>query len=164
MTSKAHRKPRPSKKARSVARLGAVQALYQMEVSDQGSEAALREFLDHRLGAVIEGQRYAEADAKFFTALVRGVVERQDEVDGVLAKSLVKGWELERLDTTLRAALRTATYELIARTDIPAKVVIDEYVEIARAFFDGEEPSFLNGVLHRIASTYRPGDMGTAEA
>jgi N utilization substance protein B len=95
---------------------------------------------------------------------VRGVVERQDEVDRVLAKCLVKGWELEKLDTTLRAALRTATFELIARSDVPAKVVIDEYVEIARAFFDGEEPSFLNGVLHRIASAYRPGDMGTAEA
>jgi transcription antitermination protein NusB len=165
MTSKARRKPRPSKKARSASRLGAVQALYQMEVSDQGSEAALREFLDHRLGAVIEGDRYAEADTKFFTALVRGVVERQDEIDRILATSLVKGWELERLDTTLRAALRTATYELIARDDVPPKVIIDEYVEIARAFFDeGEELSFLNGVLHRIAMTHRPGDMPAAEA
>ena len=160
MTSKAHRKPRPSRKARSASRLCAVQALYQMEVSDQGSEAALREFLDHRLGADIEGARYADADEKFFAALVRGVVERQDEIDGVLARCLVKGWELERLDTTLRAALRSATYEMIARSDVPAKVIMDEYVEIARAFFDGgEEPSFLNGVLHRIASIYRAGDI-----
>jgi len=158
------RKPRPSKQARSAARLGAVQALYQMEVSDQGSEAALKEFLDHRLGADIEGDLYAEADEKFFAALVRGVVGRQDEIDQALAKSLMKGWELERLDTTLRAALRTATFELIARNDVPPKVVIDEYVEIARAFFDaGEEPAFLNGVLHRIASTYRAGEMDTAE-
>ena len=162
MTSRARRKPRPSRKARSAARLGAVQALYQMEVSEQGSEAALREFLDHRLGAVIEGAHYAEADEKFFSALVRGVVERQDEIDQALANCLVKGWELERLDTTLRAALRTATYELIARSDVPAIVVIDEYLEIARAFFEGgEEPTFLNGVLHRLASIYRPGDMET---
>jgi len=165
MTSKARRKPRPSKKARSVARLGAVQALYQMEVSEQGSEAALREFLDHRLGTGAEGEKYAEADAKFFAALVRGVVERQHEVDGVLAKCLVKGWELEKLDTTLRAALRAATFEMIARDDVPAKVIIDEYVEIAHAFFEnGEESSFLNGVLHRIASAYRAGDMGTVES
>jgi len=166
MSAKARRKPRPKpwKKARSVSRLGAVQALYQMEVSEQGSEAALREFLDHRLSALVEGEKIAKADAKFFSALLHGVVERQDEVDRVLAKSLAKGWELEKLDTTLRAALRTATYELIARDDVPAKVVIDEYVEIARAFFDGgEEPSFLNGVLHRVASAHRPGDMG-AEA
>jgi len=157
------RKPRPSKKARSVARLGAVQALYQMEVSEQGSEAALREFLDHPLGRT-EGEKYAEADEKFFAALVRGVVERQDEVDGVLAKCLMKGWELDKLDTTLRAALRAATFELIARNDVPAKVVIDEYVEIARAFFDGgEEPNFLNGVLHRIASAYRAADMSSGE-
>ena len=160
MTSRARRKPRPSRKARSAARLGAVQALYQMEVSDQGSEAALREFLDYRLGADIEGERYAEADAKFFSALVRGVVERQSEIDQALANCLVKGWELERLDTTLRAALRTATYELMARSDVPAKVVIDEYIEIARAFFEGgEEPAFLNGVLHRLASTLRPGEI-----
>jgi len=162
MTSRARRKPRPSRKARSAARLGAVQALYQMEVSDQGSEAALREFLDHRLGSVIEGAHYAEPDAKFFAALVRGVVERQSEIDQALANCLIKGWELERLDATLRAALRTATYELIARHDVPAKVVIDEYVEIARAFFEGgEEPAFLNGVLHHLASTYRAGDMET---
>jgi N utilization substance protein B len=163
MSAKA-RKPRPSKKARSVARLGAVQALYQMEVSEQGSEAALREFIDHRLGTGIEGEKYAEADEKFFASLVRGVVERQDEVDHALAKCLVKGWELDKLDTTLRAALRTATFEMIARSDVPAKVIIDEYVEIARAFFDdGEEPSFLNGVLHRIASAYRADDMGAGE-
>jgi len=86
MTSRARRKPRPSRKARSAARLGAVQALYQMEVSDQGSEAALQEFLDYRLGADIEGERYAEADAKFFSALVRGVVERQSEIDQALAR------------------------------------------------------------------------------
>jgi transcription antitermination protein NusB len=163
MSGKARRpKPKPWKKARSVSRLGAVQALYQMEVSDQGSEAALREFIDHRLGKATEGAKYARPDEKFFSALVRGVVERQDEVDRVLAQSLVKGWELSRLDTTLRAALRTATYELIARDDVPARVIIDEYVEIARAFFEGgEEISFLNGVLHRIASVHRPGDMAT---
>lgn len=164
MTAKA-RKPRPSKKARSVSRLGAVQALYQMEVSEQGSEAALREFIDHRLGAGSEGERYAEADQKFFTSLVRGVVERQEEIDRVLARCLVKGWELDKLDTTLRAALRAATFEMIARSDVPAKVIIDEYVEIARAFFDeGEEPTFLNGVLHRIASSFRADDMGTAQS
>ena len=164
MNAKARRpRPQPWKKARSVSRLGAVQALYQMEVSEQGSEAALREFLDHRLSALVEGAKIAKADEKFFTALLRGVVERQDDVDRVLAKCLAKGWELEKLDTTLRAALRTATYELIAREDVPAKVIIDEYVEIAHAFFEGEEPSFLNGVLHRVATTHRPGGMG-AEA
>ena len=162
MSAKGRRpRPKPWKKARSVSRLGAVQALYQMEVSDQGSEAALREFLDHRLGAMVEGQKIAAADAKFFAVLVRGVVERQNEVDGALANALMKGWELDKLDTTLRAALRAATFELIARDDVPPKVIIDEYVEIARAFFDGEEPSFLNGVLHRIASAHRPGAMAS---
>jgi N utilization substance protein B len=168
MSDKERKPPRQTlaerRQSRSASRLAAVQALYQMEVSEQGSEAALKEFQDHRLGADIEGARYANADQKFFAALVRGVVARQDEIDRVLARALVKGWELDRLDTTLRAALRTAAFELIARDDVPPKVIISEYVDIAHAFFEtGEEPTFLNGVLHRIASIYRAGDLGSAE-
>lgn len=161
MNAAAPRKPRPSKQARSNARLGAVQALYQMELLQQDSETALREFLDHRLGGEIDGDKYAEADEKFFAVLVRGVVDKQDELDGALVRQLDPDWPLVRLDPILRAALRAAAFELIVRHDVPPRVIIGEYLEIARAFFeDGDEPTFLNGVLDRLARTYRANEMG----
>jgi N utilization substance protein B len=141
---------------RSVARLAAVQALYQMEAAGAGVEAVVREFLDHRFGGDIEeGEHLAEADETFFAELVRGVVSDQGAVDRAVARRLATGWRLERIDATLRAILRAGAYELTRRPDVPTEVAIDEYVEIAKSFFEGPEPGFVNAALDGIARDQR---------
>jgi N utilization substance protein B len=141
--------------ARSVARLTAVQALYQMEVSGVGGDAVIREFADHRFDADVEEDRLAPADEAYFAQIVRGVVDRQTAVDRAIVKRLATGWRLERIDTTLRAILRAGAFELIACLDAPTEVVINEYVEVAKSFFEGPEPAFVNGALDGIARDER---------
>jgi len=145
------KRPSAAHQARSVARLAAVQALYQMEVSGVGSEAVVREFVEHRFDVDMEGQTLAPADIDYFTGLVRGVVERQAVVDKAIIGRLAENWRLDRLDATARAILRAGAFELIARPEAPTEVVIDEYVEVAKAFFEGPEPGFINGALDGIA-------------
>ena len=147
-------------RARSVARLAAVQALYQMEVSGVGAEAVVREFSDHRFDRDLEGQVLAQADEDFFGEVVRGVVADQADIDQAIAKRLAQGWRLERIDATLRAILRAGAWELMRRPDVPHEVAIDEYVEIAKSFFEGPEPGFVNGALDGIAKDTRGRDAG----
>ena len=144
---------------RSAARLAAVQALYQLELGGGPVEAVITEFVRHRLGREIEGANYGDADAELFAELARGVVARRDELDRLLRSVLMPEWPLERLETVLRAILRAAAYELVARTDVPARVVISEYVDIANAFFEGKEIGFANGVLDRLAHSLRPQEL-----
>jgi transcription antitermination protein NusB len=145
------------KQARSVARLAAVQALYQMEVSSAGVEAVIREFAEHRFDrASDDGDApLATADEAFFADLVRGVVAHQKAVDAAVARKLASGWRLDRLDATARAILRAGAYELMERADVPTEVVIDEYVELAKSFFEGPEPGFVNGALDAVAQDAR---------
>lgn len=144
-------------KARTAARLAAVQALYQMETAGVGAEAVIREFVAHRLGGDIEGAALYEADADFFAELTRGVVAGQRRIDPYIERRLAENWTLARLDATARAILRAGVYELTTRPDIPYRVVIDEYVEMAKAFFgEGEEPRFVNAVLDACARDVRP--------
>ena len=154
----------PVKQARSVARLAAVQALYQMEVSGAGAEAVIREFSEHRFDRdlPLEGEEstLAQADEAFFADLVRGVVQNQREVDVAIARRLASGWRLDRLDATARAILRAGAYELTHRRDVPTEVVIDEYVELAKSFFEGPEPGFVNGALDAVAQDVRARDGG----
>jgi transcription antitermination protein NusB len=144
----------PQRQARAVARLAAVQALYQMETGGAGAETVVREFLDHRFDVDLEGERLAQADEVFFAELVRGVVSSQTEIDRAIARHLAAGWRLERIDATARAIFRAAAFELM-RTDAPLEVVIDEYVEIAKSFFDGPEPGFINAALDAIGRDAR---------
>lgn len=141
--------------ARSAARLAAVQALYQMEACGQGVDATIREFETYRLGGEIEGARLHDADRAFFADILRGTVAAQDRLDPYLGRQLAAGWKLSRIDATARAILRAGLYELIRRADVPAKVVISEYLDIARAFFDGDEPKFINAVLDAAAREAR---------
>ena len=143
-----------ARQARTVARLAAVQALYQMEVTGIGSEAVIREFAEHRFEADLEGQTLAPADEAHFTAIVRGAVASQGEIDQAIVKRLAEGWRLERLDATLRAILRAGAFEL-AHGEAPTEVVINEYVEVAKSFFEGPEPGFVNGALDAIARDVR---------
>lgn len=152
--------PRVSRPAvyqdRSVARLAAVQALYQMDVAGAGVEAVVREFADHRFGGDLEGAMLAEADEALFAEIVRGVVAEQARVDAAVVKRLAKGWRMERLDATARAILRAGAWELLRRPDTPVEVVLDEYIELARAFFEGTaEPGFLNAALDGVARDVR---------
>ena len=140
--------------ARSAARLTAVQALYQMELTGMGASEVAEEFIDHR---------FAEAgnpEEEFFRSVVEGVPVHQVEIDTAIAKCLSENWKLERVDSILRATLRAGAFELIARKDVPAKVVIDEYVGIARDFFSGDEPGFINAALDRMAHRKRAPEFG----
>lgn len=144
---------------RSASRLAAVQALYQIEITGAPARQVIAEFRAHRLGREIEGATYLKADEAFFSDVVEGALTRGAEIDAAIAGALVDGWTLERLDSPLRAALRAGTYELMARPDVPARVIVSEYVDVAHAFFGGAEPGFLNGVLHRLGQGLRPGEL-----
>ncbi len=136
---------------RGAARLGAVQALYQMDVGQVSLEDTLAGFREYLLGKEVEGEQYLPADVDFFSQIVRGVVANQLDIDPRIDNSLTPDWPVTRIDATLRAILRAAVYELLKRPDVPAKVVISEYLDIARAFYDGEVPGLVNGVLDTIA-------------
>lgn len=147
------------RRGRTVARLAAVQSLYQMEVAGAGVEAVIREFSEHRFGRDPEGEQgqpLADADEDFFAELVRGVVSDQAAVDRAVVRRLAKDWRLDRLDATVRAMLRAGTWELMHRSDVPSEVVIDEYVELAKSFFEQTEPGFVNGALDAVARDVRP--------
>lgn len=141
---------------RRSARLSAVQALYQMELTGQGAAKVVKQFRDHRFGYDDEPGDYVEADEVFFEDLLTGIVARQDEVDSLVAGVLKDGWKLSRLDATVRAILRAGGYELLARDDVPAAAAINEYVDVANAFFEGAEPGFVNATLDALSKTLRP--------
>ena len=143
--------------ARSAARLGAVQALYQREMGGDAVAKLLHEFHSHRLGQELEGADYLDADAAFFDDLVTGVAARQDEIDALIVAALATGWALDRLDKPMRALLRAATYELLARADVTAATVIDEYVDVSHAFHAEKDAKFVNGLLDTVARRVRGG-------
>ncbi len=139
-----------------MARLAAVQALYQMETAGAGVEAVVREFRDHRFGGDLEVVRLADADEAYFAEIVRGVVGRQAEIDRLVTVRLAAGWKLSRLDATTRALLRAGAWELLAAPDTPTEVVLDEYVELAKAFHEkASEWGFVNGALDAVAREVR---------
>ena len=144
---------------RGAARLAAVQALYQMDVGGTSLPAVVAEFEAFRLAGAVEGEALRPADAGFFGALVSGVVDKQRQIDPVIHEALPEGWPLKRLDVTLRAILRCGVFELRQRHDIPARVVISEYVDIARAFFETDEPGLVNAVLDNVAHACRPSEF-----
>ena len=145
---------------RSQARLAAVQALYQMDLAGTDLNDVLHQFLSRRFGAGAEVDDVRDADPEFFAGIVRGVVTGQKEIDPPLDAQLAAGWRLNRIDSTVRAVLRSAMFELLNRPDVPARVVITEYVEVAGAFFDGDEPKVVNAVLDKLAKKHRAKEFG----
>ena len=150
-------------KTRSAARLAAVQALYQIDMEGTPDAQLLHEFHQHRLGATIGDDEYAEADVEFFDDVVTGARARADEIDAAIVKRLATGWTLERLDKPMRAILRAGAYELLARADVPTKSVINEYVDVADAFYDKREKGFVNGLLDALAGDMRGAKVETAK-
>ena len=145
--------------SRSQARLAAVQALYQMDLAETDVAAVIEEFKAHRLGREVENGTAAQADPEHFARVLEGVVAHQREIDPLIDRQLAQGWRLERIDSIVRAILRAAAFELTGLTDIPARVVISEYIDVAHAFFEGDEPRVVNGVLDQLARKLRPGEL-----
>ena len=148
---------RPVKAAnqRGAARLAAVQALYQMDIGGTGVLEVVAEYEAHRLGQELDGETYLKADASWFRSIVSGVVREQTRLDPLIGSALQDDWALSRLDSTVRAILRAGTFELLDRKDVPIAVIVTEYVEIAHAFFEEDEPKLVNAVLDRIAKQVR---------
>jgi N utilization substance protein B len=144
---------------RSAARLGAVQALYQMDLAQTDLDDVIGEFLAARVGRKAEDPALADADTAFFSDIVKGVVRRQREIDPLVDRQLAQGWRLTRIDSILRAVLRAGVFELLERTDVPARVVINEYIQVAHAFFSEDEPRVVNGVLDKLARRLRPDEF-----
>lgn len=140
---------------RGAARLAAVQALYQMDIGGTGVLEVVAEYESFRLGQDIDGDTYLKADASWFRSIVAGVVRDQTKIDPLIKSSLQDDWALSRLDSTVRAILRAGTFEILERKDVPVPVIVTEYVEIARAFFEDDEPKLVNAVLDRIARQVR---------
>jgi N utilization substance protein B len=146
---------------RTAARVAAVQALFQSEQGGESPETVIDQFVRHRLGELPDSGGYEEgrapdAHVKLFARIVRMAVERQDELDGLIAAALPQEWPLGRLDPVLRAVLRAGGAELAMRDGPPVRVVINEYLDVAHGFFDGDEPRMVNGLLDRLARSFRP--------
>jgi N utilization substance protein B len=148
---------------RGAARLAAVQALYQMDLTDARLMDVVAEYENMRLGQEIDGEKYVDADAGWFRGVVAGVVEEQKKIDPMIHAALTPDWPLARIDTLLRATLRAGVFELLNRRDVPAKVIISEYVDVAKAFYGEDEPRMVNGVLDRIARDLRPKEVALRE-
>ena len=144
---------------RSAARLAAVQALYQMDVAGAPLPDTLAQFESHWLGKVVDGDEYKPADAAFFRDLVTGVLKQQRALDPLIDKTLQGGWPLKRVEAIMRAILRAGAYELGKRRDVPVRVIITEYVDIAHAFFDRDEAAMVNAVLDALARAERAEDF-----
>lgn len=151
--------PGPARLQRSTARMHAVQAVYQLEINEVRVDALINEFQTHRLGHDLDGEPVASADRDFFADLVAGTHKRRIELDGLIEGGLTIDYSMDRLETLLRALLRVAGYEMLARIDVPVRVIIDEYVDLSHAFFSGAEPSLVNAVLDRVARKVRADEI-----
>ena len=149
--------------SRSQARLAAVQALYQMDLAETDLAAVIEQFKAHRLGSETDNGAgngtSDEADPEHFAGVLKGVVRRQREIDPMIDQQLAEGWRLTRIDSILRAILRAGAFELMELGDVPPRVIISEYIEVAHAFFEGDEPRVVNGVLDSLARKLRPGGL-----
>ena len=145
--------------SRSRARLAAVQALYQMDMAETDLNAVIDEFRTLRLNVDAEDGTVAGGDPDHFVRILTGVVARQRELDPLIDQQLATGWRLVRVDAILRAILRAGGFELKELADVPVRVVISEYIDVAHAFFEGEEPKVVNGVLDQMARKLRPGGL-----
>jgi N utilization substance protein B len=159
-------RPRPAGRPRTASRVGAVQALFQAEQAGTSPEAVIDEFVRHRLGELhgdgFEEGRVPDAHVPLFARIVRTATERQDDIDPMIAAALPADWPLDRLDPVLRALLRAGGAELLMADGPPSRVVINEYLDIAHGFFDGDAPKMANGILDRLAHLLRPAEFDAA--
>ena len=160
----AHAPPKPRRRTRTASRVAAVQALFQAEQGPENPETVIDQFVRHRLGELpgtggFEDGRVPDAEVPLFARVVRSAVRQQDTIDRMIAGALPSDWPLARIDPVLRALLRAGGGELAMAEGAPAKVVINEYLDVARGFFDGPEPGLANAVLDRLARLLRPAEF-----
>ncbi|SMH52503.1 transcription antitermination factor NusB [Azospirillum agricola] len=148
-----------AKARRKAGRLGAVQALYQIDLTGTPVETVVGEFVAHRLGEEIDGAKFVAGDPQLFADIVRGAIHRRAEVDSVLTAALDPRFPLDRLELLLRAILRAGAYEIAVHLDTHPRILISEYVDVAHAFFAGREPAMVNGVLDHVARALRAEDL-----
>jgi N utilization substance protein B len=153
-----------AKARRSAARLAAVQALYQIELAGAPTETVLAEFIAHRLGHEVDGISYVAADPTLFSAIVRGTCARLADVDAVVSGALDPRLPLERLELLLRALMRAGAWELMANSETAPRIILNEYVEVAHAFYESRETGMVNGVLNTLAHRLRPDEMSEPAA
>jgi transcription antitermination protein NusB len=146
---------------RGAARLAAVQALYQMDLAGTGLNQIVTEFENHWLGGEVEGVQYRPAEAAYFRDIVAGFVAAQSRLDPQIDAALARGWPLVRIDAVLRAVLRAAAYELEQHSDVPARVVVAEYVDVAGAFVGTAETGMVNAVLDQLAHQLRAAEFAS---
>jgi len=149
----------PKANKRGAARLAAVQALYQMDIAGTGLNEILAEFESHWLGREVEGAQYLPADAEFFRRIVHGVVADQRKLDPLIDNALA-AWPLKRIEAVVRAVLRAGAYELASPSDVPARIVVSEFVDVAHALVDKDETGMVNAVLEQLARQLRPDEFG----
>ena len=152
-----------AKARRKAARLAAVQALYQIDLSGTNAESVLGEFIKHRLGHEVDGDTYVAADPQLFSDILLGSSARRVELDGMLASCLDATWPVERLELIMRAILRAGAFELLVHVDTHPRIIISEYVDVSHAFFAGREPAMVNGVLDKLARAIRPDDLAAPD-
>ncbi|HYD31586.1 MAG TPA: transcription antitermination factor NusB [Azospirillaceae bacterium] len=155
-----------AKVRRAAARLAAVQALYQIDITGTPVETVVGEFVKHRLGGEVdeaEGARFVAADPQLFADIVRGAAYRQDDVDQMISDALAGRGPIDRVEALLRAVLRAGAYELLAHADVHPRIIIGAYLDVTHAFFGGREPSLVNGVLDRLARTLRPDELANPD-
>jgi len=144
---------------RSLARLAAVQAIYQMDLSETNLVEVVAQFEDLRLGKELDGELYRDADESWFRGILAGVVKHQKEIDPLIHDALPDDWPLERMHTLLRSILRAGVFELQNRKDVPARVIINEYLDVAKSFYEEDEPKLVNGVLDHLARKIRESEF-----
>jgi len=160
ISAEGEHRQRGGSRRRSVARLAAVQALYQIEANAEvDPQSVVHEFIRHRFGQEMDGDCLGDADPILFADIVCGVSSDHERLDAEISAALSEDWPLPRLDSVLRAILRAGAYELLHRRDVPPRVSLSEYTAIAYAFFAGKEPGLANGVLNHLAHMSRDGDL-----
>jgi N utilization substance protein B len=165
----AQRHPIPKRKGgrRTAARVAAVQALYQMEMSAMPAVDVIAEFRAHRLDIAAGGEGEPgddKPDKELFAAIAASASVRREEIDGLIRSALADGWSIERLDAVMRALLRAGVCELLDFADVPARVIIDQYVDVAHAFLAAKEAGFINGMLDRLARRLRPSEVKSSSS
>ena len=143
---------------KSSARLFAVQILFEMEINGKKINNILERLTDEYLIEISRLNKTEKADKSHLIKILKGVIKNQKDIDLNIKDNLI-GWSLSRIDSVSRAILRSALYELRECNDIPVKVIINEYIEISKSFFEGEEPNFINGILDKISKIYRPNEF-----
>ena len=154
----------PRARSRTASRVAAVQALFQSEQAQENPETVIDQFVRHRLGQIPGGDGYEDgripdAEVPLFSSIVRAAIRQQDTIDAMVAEALPSDWPLSRIDPVLRALLRASGAELATSGGAPAKVIINEYLDIARGFFSGPEPGLANAVLDRLARLLRESEF-----